>query len=155
MARTAHLLPVFFVAAIGAFAACLGAETYVYWAQQYDDANDCLKAYTPVETVTGGGTSSFCEPICLTVDDALFVSTICPPLPPIATQVDPKDPACIAALAAQKRGGTCDEPAEAGAEEGGSEAGEDADTPETAAPDDDAGVDAADSAPIKDAAEAG
>jgi len=142
------------LAACAAVAACISVETYVYSAQKYDPAADCLATYTPVETVKGTGASAVCPPACLMVGSDLFVSTVCPPLPAIATAVPDDASDCKAALAAAKRGGTCDAPAEAGAEEAGVEDG----AAESEAGDLDSGgeVDAADtSTPIIDAGDAG
>jgi hypothetical protein len=94
-------------AALGS-GACIRTESYVYSAQKYDPAADCLAAYAPVELVTGSGASATCPATCLTVGSDLYVSTMCPPLPVIATSVDSDAGDCIAALAAAMRdGGAC------------------------------------------------
>lgn len=135
----------------GSVTSCLTTQSYVYSAQRYDPTGDCLESYTAVELVNGTGASSACPAACLTVGADLFVSTVCPPLPTIATAVPPDAGDCIAALAAAKRGGTCDAPAEADASE---DATPDADLDSGAEPD--ADMDAADSAlPIQDASDAG
>jgi hypothetical protein len=143
-------------AVLGALAAlggaCLSTESYVYSAQRYDPTNDCLESYKAVEVVNGEGAGT-CPATCMTVGADLLVSTVCPPLPAIATEVPADASDCIAALKAAKQGGTCDAPADGGEEDGGP----DMDTgtePDAAEPD--ADVDAADSAvPIKDAGDAG
>lgn len=141
-------------AAAGVGVACEDAQSYVYTAQKYDPTAGCLAAYTPVELVNGSGASSTCPATCLTVGDDLFVSTMCPPLPAIATAVPDDAGTCIPALAAAKRGGTCDEPAEGGADEDAADP--DAATDPDAAEPDASDLDAADaSLPIEDAAEAG
>jgi len=137
----------------GGLASCLTTESYVYTARQYDPAADCLNAYAAVEVVSGSGARSTCRAACLTVGPDLYVSTMCPPLPVIATAVAADAGDCIAALAALKRGGTCDEPGDGGADaDGGALDGE---APDGEAPD--AGdMDAADDAtPINDAGDAG
>ncbi len=137
----------------GGVTSCLTTQSYVYSAQKYDPAGDCLESYAAVEVVNGTGTSSACPAACLTVGADLFVSTMCPPLPVIATAVPADAGDCIAALAAAKRGGTCEEPAEADAsKDANTDASGDMDS--GAVPD--AEVDAADSAlPIQDASDAG
>lgn len=152
----------------GAFSAgsgstsCIATESYVYTAQKYDEANDCLAAYTSVETVNGSGANGTCRAACLTVGGALYVSTVCPPLPVIATpvEVDGGDRAigalCRAALAAAARGGTCDAPVEGGADasDDGARDGSSDDGAADARDDGSADADASDGA-IMDAADGG
>jgi len=136
----------------GSVTSCLTTQSYVYSAQKYDPQADCLEANAAVELVTGSGASSTCPAVCVTVGADLFVSTVCPPLPTVATAVPADAGDCIAALAAAKRGGTCDAPAEADASE---DAGEDAGDMDGGG-EPDATVDAADAAaPIQDASDAG
>ena len=140
------------VSSLTSLASCNDAETYLYFAQKYDPVGDCVNAYAPVETVNGSGAGAFCAPSCLTVGADLYVSTMCPPVPVIATSVPDDAGPCIAAIAARRRGGTCDNPGEGGAdaaEAGGDDAGEDAG--EDAAP----AMDASDAAKPKDAGDAG
>ena len=136
----------------GSVASCLSTESYVYYAQKYDPAGDCLESSRAVEVVNGSGVSSTCPAMCLTVGTDTLVSTVCPPMPTIATTLEPDAGDCIAALAAAKRGGTCDAPADAGAAEGDADSGKQ----ETdGGSDPDADADAADAAMPADAAEAG
>jgi hypothetical protein len=144
------------VAATG-LASCIATDSYVYTAQKYDPANDCVSAYKAIEVVNGSGTSATCPPACLMVGEDIFVSTLCPPLPTIATAVDADAGTCIAALAAAATGGTCDAPAatEGGTNEGGADAGDtDADGVDADGVDGD-GVDAAEAGGSKDAGDAG
>jgi hypothetical protein len=135
----------------GSVTSCLRTESYVYFAQRYDPNGDCLEGFKAVEVVNGSGASSSCPATCMTVGADLLVSTVCPPLPANATEVPADAGDCIAALAAAKRGGTCDAPAEAGAEAGGVDSGG-----VDSGGEPDAGVDAADgSTEIKDAGDAG
>ncbi len=132
--------------------ACLTTESYVYFAQKYDPTNDCLETNTPVEVVNGSGAGVSCPATCMTVGADLLVSTVCPPLPAIATEVPADASDCIAALAAAKRGGTCEAPPDAGEDEDADadmDSGTEPDAPE---PDMDA---AEDVKPIQDAADAG
>jgi hypothetical protein len=104
------------VCAIGA---CIKTESYVYSAQKYDPAAGCVAAYASVELVNGPGVGSQCPATCLRVGGDLYVSTMCPPLPTIATEVPAGASDCLAALAAAKRGGTCDSPEASAIDAGG------------------------------------
>jgi hypothetical protein len=121
--------------AAAATEACIATDSYVYSAQRYDPTADCVTASKSIEVVNGPGASAVCPATCLMVGDNLYVSTLCPPLPTIATAVDEDAGACIAALAAVASGGTCDLPADGGASEADADAGD-------AAPDEDADADA-------------
>jgi hypothetical protein len=155
MMRRLFLLSCFVLATLGAAFACEGTQSYVYSAQKYDPAADCLASYSSIETVNGAGAGSMCAPACLMVGADLYVSTMCPPLPTIATAIPAGEPACASALAAAERGGTCDEPPEAGTEDAAEEPSAEDATPPDAEPDAEE-PDAADSAPpIADAADAG
>ena len=135
----------------GSVASCLTARSYVYFAQRYDPTGDCLEAARPVEVVNGSGASGTCKATCITVDGDVLISTMCPPLPTIATELPSDSGDCVAALKAVKRGGTCDEPGDGG----------DADAdPDASAPNDaggtDADMDGSDgAAPLPDAADGG
>lgn len=148
-------------AGLTAFAfACEGPQSYVYSAQRYDPAADCLAAYAPVEVVNGEGASSMCPSMCMTVGDALYVSSMCPPLPSVATAVPADAVECIAALAAARRDTrTCDELADSDdASAGADGATNDAsgDPTKDGGPNDASPADAADATtPITDAADAG
>jgi hypothetical protein len=136
----------------GGLASCISTDSYVYTAQKYDPTNDCVNAYAPVEVVNGSGASAKCAPVCLMVGTDVFVSTLCPPLPDIATAVDADAGACLAALAAAASGATCDMPVvtEGGTDDGGAEGGDqDAEAPDAA------DGDAADAGAITDAGDAG
>jgi hypothetical protein len=150
MATTAVLAA---LASAASVASCITTDSYLYTAQKYDPTNDCVTAYKAVEVVTGSGASARCAPACLMVGDDLYVSTLCPPLPAIATAVGADAGTCIAALAAAATGGTCDAPAatEGGTDDGGAEAEAGGDTDAGDAD----GVDAAEAGGSKDAGDAG
>jgi hypothetical protein len=156
--KTSRFFRIAAAMALLAGGACLAAESYVYTAQKYDPTADCVNASKPIEVVKGSGASATCPAACLMVGEDLYVSTLCPPLPTIATAVDRDAGDCVAALAAAARGGTCDAPL---AIEGGADAARgDADAADEAAAADDAGgdaatVDAAEAGPVKDAGDAG
>ncbi len=107
-------------AALTAGGACITTETYVYSARKYDPANACLQAYQSIETVSGKGARSLCAPTCLSVNGELYVSTMCPPLPAIATEVAADASDCKAALGAK----SCDEETDGGNDDGGDEGGD-------------------------------
>ena len=139
-------------AAAGA-ASCISTDSYVYTAQKYDPTNDCVDEYKSVEVVKGQGASADCPPICLMVGADLYVSTVCPPLPDIASAVDSDAGTCLAAIKAQASGGTCDNPAVA--EGGADEAGNDDAGSDEAGDGDEAGLDGSDAGPSTDSGEAG
>ncbi|MBX3192527.1 MAG: hypothetical protein KF819_36400 [Labilithrix sp.] len=144
------LVPVALAALLAGAAAlavsCISTDTYVYTAQKYDPASACLEAYAPVETVAGEGASALCAPSCLAVGAALYVSTMCPPLPAIATEVAADASDCIEALAAP----SCDAP-EPGADASQEDDASDPDAEPVEGGDTDADVDAT----IADAGDAG
>jgi len=123
-------------------AACIEVDSYVYSAQKYDAANACVGDYHAIEIIDGKGAKSTCPNACFEVNGELYVSTVCPPLPAIATAVASSTPDCKAALAAP----SCSSPGDGGEEDSG-DGGEEADA-ET-----DSG--AQDSGPIVDASDAG
>jgi hypothetical protein len=138
--------------AAAAMASCIATDSYVYSAQKYDPTADCVTASKGIEVVQGSGASARCPPKCLMVGGDLYVSTLCPPLPTIATAVEDDAGTCIAALAAAAKGGTCDSPADGGAspDDAGDAAAEDADADAAS------NTDAADSSPPPaDASDAG
>lgn len=102
-------------AALAAAAACESADSYVYTAQRFDAAAACLEPYRAVEVVEGPGVAATCPASCLTVGVEVFVTTMCPPLPTIATELALDDEACVAARGAL--GTTCGkEPADTDAD---------------------------------------
>lgn len=154
--RTAALVATL-AAGLTAFAfACEGPQSYVYSAQQYDPTADCLAAYSPVEVVNGEGAGSHCPTVCMTVGEGLYVSSMCGPLPAVATEVPADAGACLAALAAAKRdAGTCDDPAGDADDDAGPGDTDDDASRDGASPDA-SDEDAADgSKPITDASDAG
>jgi hypothetical protein len=104
-------------AAVLAFVACEDDSRYVYTARKYDAVNGCLTDYKSIETVPGRGVSVRCPLACLTVDDAVYVSPVCPPLPSNAEALDESDPQCQAALDASAQEASCSGGATAPTEE--------------------------------------
>lgn len=122
--------------------ACIEVDSYVYSAQKYDAANACVGDYHAIEVIDGKGAKSTCPNACFEVNGELYVSTLCPPLPAIATAVASSTPDCKAALAAP----SCSSPGDGGEEEDGGDSGSEPDA------ESDSGQD---SAPIVDASDAG
>ncbi|MDF2695530.1 MAG: hypothetical protein K0S65_3913 [Labilithrix sp.] len=83
--------------AVAASVACEAADSYVYTARRYDAARACLELYRPVEVVEGPGVAATCPETCIGVGDDVFLTTMCPPLPTIATELAAEDEGCIAA----------------------------------------------------------
>lgn len=108
------------VAILGAFVACDDDDRYVYTGRRFDEANACLRPFTPIERVVGEGADVKCAPTCFTFKDALYVSPVCPPLPVEATEVPAEDPRCQAALEASRTETFCGAVEE---EDGSSDAG--------------------------------
>jgi len=72
----------------------------VYTAQRYAVDQACLEGYAPIGLVEAEALSALCPAVCLSLEDDLYVSTLCPPYPTEAS-VEPEDSAgCAAALAA-------------------------------------------------------
>lgn len=112
------------VVAVVSLMAC-DVPFYVYSARRWNAADACVEPYVPIDRVSGEGADSSCPAVCLSVGAALYVSTVCPPLPPSATEVPATDPTCRAALDAMNRNRVCGAPAEGGTD-GEADAGEDA-----------------------------
>lgn len=93
------------VAVGAAIAACEGADSYVFTARRFDPTGACLDPYSPVEVVDGPGAAATCPETCLTVGTEVFVTTMCPPIPAVATELEADAAACIAARAVS--GSTC------------------------------------------------
>jgi hypothetical protein len=120
---------------LAALALCSsGCEEYgqrVYTARLYRVGARCLEPYTPIGVVQAGELDVDCAQ-CLSLDGALYVSRVCPPLPARADPVTPSaEPACALALAAFSADVTCGA-SDAGVD-GGLDAGPDASRLETSA----------------------
>ena len=94
-------------ATVLAVAACDDRNVYVYSGARFDPANACLEDYSPLETLPGEGASARCSPRCVAFEGALYVSTVCPPLPLGAELVEADAGACIAALRALTNDASC------------------------------------------------
>jgi hypothetical protein len=83
-----------------AASSCDESGPRVFTAQHYRPDLGCLETYAPLGLVEAEDTGSLCEPACLSQDQELFVSTVCPPYPSAAA-VEPADrEGCAPALAA-------------------------------------------------------
>jgi hypothetical protein len=72
----------------------------VFTAQRFRAELACLEAYAPLGLVEAEDVGSLCDPVCLSQDEELFVTTVCPPYPAQATVDAPDSDDCAAALAA-------------------------------------------------------
>lgn len=116
--RAAILLVPFAIAA-----ACKGSDTYVYSARRYVADAGCLEAYKSIDLVNGDSVSSKCAPNCFSYGGQTYTSTVCPPIPELATALDPESPECKAAV--ELYAVTCGQ--EAGTPEDAGEPSDDAD----------------------------
>jgi hypothetical protein len=102
----------------------------VYTAQRYEPELGCLEAYAPLGLIEANEIGALCAPVCLSQDDALFVSTVCPPYPATASVEQPESEACAAALAAS----SCDDPDQESSEDAGAEGTSSGESTDAAAP---------------------
>jgi hypothetical protein len=122
------------LAAIGVAAACdENIRSHVYAASQFEQSKGCLDNYGAVDVVDGDDTGNQCPPVCLMNGGVYYISTMCPPYPPLFIVTDGDggaeagvDPICTAALAAYTSvtfcnadGGVADAASGDGASEGG------------------------------------
>jgi len=109
---------------------CKESGPRVYTAQAYDVEVGCLETYAPLGLVEAEDVGAECDPVCLLLDDTVYVSTVCAPYPAETSLEDPAEsPECVAALAALVAEAYCDD---LGVEEGvdeGVEEGVDASAP--------------------------
>jgi hypothetical protein len=103
-------------ATIGLLMACAGSSSgcdesgpRVFSAQRYRGDLGCLESYVALGLVEAEDVGALCEPTCLSKDEELFVSTVCPPYPASASVEAPETPGCAVALGAP----SCDVPADA------------------------------------------
>lgn len=148
MPRAKHLLALLAIglglSALVTVAACDDRNVYVYSAARFDPDNACLADYGPLETLPGEGASARCSARCMTFEGALYVSTVCPPLPTGAEVVPANASECVAALRAFTSGASCSgAPAPAADGESPAEAG--------VVPTEDAGGEPQDAGVIRDA----
>jgi hypothetical protein len=89
-------------------AACEDFGPRVYTAQLFQAEPGCLDAYAPIGLVQARDLGSECEPVCLRLGDALYVSTVCAPYPAEAS-IEADTEECGAALTALGAGASCEE----------------------------------------------
>jgi hypothetical protein len=61
-----------------------GCEEYgprIYTAHPYRAGDTCLERSVPLGVVKAAELAATCEPVCLLLDEAMYVSRVCPPLP--------------------------------------------------------------------------
>ncbi len=100
----------------GLLGGCDESGPRVYTAQRYRPDLGCLDAYAPLGLVEAEAQSSRCDPVCLTLGEALYVSTVCPPYPAEAGVEAPESDSCGAALTAVASELACDAAEDAGLE---------------------------------------
>lgn len=117
-------------------ASCDEVESYIYSAQRVDTENACVEEYVPLETINGSGANSTCPRTCFMFRGSVYVSLMCPPLPPSAEPLEPSSAECVAALAAADT--PCEESSDPGDEDGGAD--DDADSDDDAGEEPDTGT---------------
>ena len=75
-------------------------------ARTFEAARSCLDPYTAVDIISGPGGEIRCAPACLVSSGVTYVSTMCPPYPPLFDTTG-TDPTCAAALSAFARSDYC------------------------------------------------
>lgn len=86
-------------------AGCDGFGPRVYTAQRHAVEAGCLETYAPIGLVEAEAISALCAPVCLSLGEDRYVSTLCPPYPAEASVEPEGSEGCTAALAAP----SCDE----------------------------------------------
>jgi hypothetical protein len=72
----------------------------VYTARPYLPEEACVAGSVPIGVVQADELASTCAPVCLLLDEALYVSVVCAPYPARADIVAPEDSAeCALAIA--------------------------------------------------------
>jgi hypothetical protein len=94
---------------IGFSGGCAESGPRVFSAQRYRADLGCVEGYAALGLVEAEDVGAFCEPVCLSQNEELFVSTVCPPYPALASLEPPETLDCAAALVAP----SCDELADA------------------------------------------
>ena len=99
--------------ALPAFIACSTEErSHVYAGRLYEADRACLDSVTSIDVVDGPLPDAPCAPACIVAPltdagaPALYVSTMCAPLPP-SFDVSGVDPRCPSALATYTQNATC------------------------------------------------
>lgn len=98
--------------------ACEDFGPRVYTARLFQADPGCLEAYAPIGLVQARDIGAQCEPVCLRLGAALYVSTLCAPYPAEVSLEGADTEECAAALAALGASASCDEAsaADAGAD---------------------------------------
>jgi hypothetical protein len=90
----------------------LGCESEgprVYTAQPYDVEAMCLGDYEPIGLVSAEDLPGTCDPVCLRLDEVLYLSTVCAPYPDTTVLETPEESEeCAAGLAALETGAYCE-----------------------------------------------
>lgn len=104
--------------ALLALAVASGCSEYgarIYSAHPYRAGRGCLEPSVAIGVVQAGQLASSCAGQCLLLDETLYVSSVCPPIPGRAEPVDPeKSAACAEALGLLDAQNWCERPDAAG-----------------------------------------
>ncbi len=88
-------------------------RSHVFSGRQYEDARDCLDDPSSIDVVDGPEPGA-CDPKCIVAPPdpdsgiaTLYISTMCPPLPPAPFDTTGTDPRCSYALLLYNQNVTC------------------------------------------------
>ena len=122
--RVLLLLPVLLLAEALGPLACREFGPRVYTAHPYRAAESCVAASVPIAIVQADDLPVTCAPVCLLLDETLYVSPVCEPYPSRATLLEPAFSAdCASALALLAQGRLCEPLSHQLAAAGSSDAG--------------------------------
>lgn len=79
---------------IGVGLACEQADSYVFTARRLRQESACLDEYGAVAVLSGEGASVRCNARCFRLRDAIYITTLCPPLPTSAEALAEGEPPC-------------------------------------------------------------
>jgi hypothetical protein len=97
--------------------ACTEFGPRVYTAQPYHAEEPCVAASVAIGLVQADELESTCAPICLLLDETLYVSVVCAPYPARSTRLTPEDSAdCALALTLLESHSLCGVARDAGAD---------------------------------------
>jgi hypothetical protein len=91
---------------------CEGNDARIYTARPYRAPEQmqagCVEGSVPLAVVYAGSLRAQCEPVCLRLNEQLYVSIVCPPYPEQAQlETAETSPECAGALAALAAEQTC------------------------------------------------
>jgi hypothetical protein len=82
----------------------------VYTARPYVAEECCIAGSVPIGVVQADELASTCAPVCLLLDESLYVSVVCAPYPSRAAIIVPEDsPECASAIAILEEESFCED----------------------------------------------